>query len=158
MSSSSLRPLPPARGRGALARIACAPCREARSARCRLAAAAALGRGLVAAAILHQILHTQQATGFPSAPSASSLELLNPSWDATPEFDGEVLRAERSRLGHACAPFVVASRSCDMHFRGARSYTAPNYAFNRTESHRISSDLGNRPGTALGVRAYRTVL
>ena len=60
---SSLRPLPPARGRGALARIACAPCREARSARCRLAAAAALGRGLVAAAILHQILHTQQATG-----------------------------------------------------------------------------------------------
>jgi hypothetical protein len=63
VSSSSLRPLPPARGRGALARIACAPCREARSARCRLAAAAALGRGLVAAAILHQILHTQQATG-----------------------------------------------------------------------------------------------
>ena len=125
VSSSSLRPLPPARGRGALARIACAPCREARSARCRLAAAAALGRGLVAAAILHQILHTQQATGFPSAPSASSLELLNPSWDATPEFDGEVLRAERSRLGHASAPFVVASRSCDMHFRGARSYTVP---------------------------------
>ena len=126
VSSSSLRPLPPARGRGALARIACAPCREARSARCRLAAAAALGRGLVAAAIPHQILHTQQATGFPSAPSASSLELVNPSLDATPEFDGDqALRAERSRLGHACAPVVVASRPCDMHFRGARSYTVP---------------------------------
>ena len=125
VSSSSLRPLPPARGRGALARIACAPCREARSARCRLAAAAALGRGLVAAAILHQILHTQQATGFPSAPSASSLELLNPALEATAAFDAEALRAERNRLGNTCAPVVAASRSFDMHFRGARSYTVP---------------------------------
>ena len=92
----SLRPLPPARGRGALARIACAPCREARSVRCRLAAAAALGRGLVTAAILHQILQI--------------CTLSRPSLDATPEFDGEALRAYQSRLGHTWAPVVVASR------------------------------------------------
>ena len=45
VSRSSLGPLPPSCRR-------CPNC-------------AALGRGLVAAAFLHQILHTQQATGFP---------------------------------------------------------------------------------------------
>jgi len=53
-------------------------CRGARSARCHLAAAAALGRGLVAAAILQQIMHTQQqATAHRlacSAPSAAEMD------------------------------------------------------------------------------------
>ena len=57
-----------------------------------------------------------------SAASASILELLNPYLDATPEFDGEALRWERSRLGNTWAPFVVASRPSSILCRGARSY------------------------------------
>ena len=54
--------------------------------------------------------------------SASILELLNPSLDATPEFDGEALRAERSRLGNTWAPVVAASRPIGIQLRGSRSY------------------------------------
>ena len=46
-------------------------CRGARSARCHLAAAAALGRGLVAAAILQQIMHT-----FSSRPQRTGLHVV----------------------------------------------------------------------------------
>ena len=46
-------------------------CRKARSARCHLAAAAALGRGLVAAAILQQIMHT-----FSSRPQRTGLHVV----------------------------------------------------------------------------------